>query len=250
MKLARRLLLTLVILLALALLAFLLVRFFSRADETPPVLLPSPAGNAGVSDGAGEGETLTLAAVTPETVLDVLAALDRADSYSRTLTVETFWDGGADTETIDVYARGGSMRLVSGTRSLLLTDDGAWLWYSDAARVLHSESDLRALADRYSRTLTYEALLSSRPPIAEAYCTDLNGESCIYLEYADGAFHYVNRLYISVVTGLLMQTETFDGESCIYRMVSGAADISTPEDAVFAPPEGDTVSFAGVSPAA
>lgn len=248
MKTARRLVLTLVILLALALLAFLLVRFFSRADETPAVLLPSPAENVGGNDGTEGGETLTLASVTPETVLDILAALDRADSYSRTLTVETFWDGGSDTETIDVYAKGGSFRLTDDTRNLLLTENGIWLWYSDGTRILHSENDMRALADRYSRTITYEALIETRPQIDAAYCTDLNGENCIYLEYADGAFNYVNHLYVSVVTGLLMRSETFDGETCVYRMTSGAADISTPEDAVFAPPEGDTVSFAGDAP--
>ena len=237
MKHTRRLALAAVILLALALLVFGLVRLLGRAAETPEVLLPPPAGSSGENGVSGSALPLTLASVTPDTVLDVLAALHRADSYSRTLTAETFWETGSGTETVEVWVQGSTLRLRSGEKNLLLADGKRWLWYSDGGGVLLSGAEADGTADRYQRMMTYETLLTARPEIDEAYYTVLSGEPCIFLEYRGGAFDYRSRLYISAVTGLLMQEETYDGETCVYRLSSGPADVSTPDADVFLPPE-------------
>ena len=238
MKHTRRILLLLVILLALGLLAYALFHLLGPAAETPEVLLPPPAETASDPDAPGDENALTLAAVTPETVLQVLAELQRADSYVRSLTLETFWEKGGSTETIQVWAKGDSLRLQSGEKNLLLTEGRRWLWYADDFRVLSAPEEAGPQFDRYQRLITYETLLEERPKIDEAGYTDFNGEPCIYVQYRGGSFGYVNELYISVTCGLLMGSETWDGETCVLRMTSGPVQISTPEDSVFTPPAG------------
>lgn len=231
-------------LLALALFILLLVKFTGDGgDSTPEVRLPLPVESGRPSgDDPEAGSSLTIADVTPETVLDVLATLSRADSYARELTVETFWDGGSGTEEISVWARGNSLRLVSGEKNLLLTEDKLWIWYTGGNKVLYGEAE--AQADRYQRILTYEDLLTGSYEITDAGYTQLRDEPCIFVEYVSGAFGYRDRLFISVANGLLIGAETLGGDKVIYRMSSGPVDISTPSDEIFAPPEGQYVSTA------
>ena len=240
MKHSRRILLILVILLALGLLVYALFHLLGPAADPPEVLLPSPAESSADPDTTGGENALTLAAVTPDTVLQVLAELSRADSYARSITLETAWSDGSSTETMEVWARGSSLRIRSGEKNLLLTDGRRYLWYADDARVLETEEAAGTQFDRYQRMITYEDLLRERPKIDEAAYVDLDGEPCIYVEYVSGSFGYVNRLYISVSCGLLMRAETWDGETCVLCMTSGPVQISTPEDSVFAPPDAES----------
>ena len=240
MKRLRRILPWIAALLALGLLIFMLQHFTGKEDETPQVLLPPPATHSGnVGSGEGADSHLTVADVTAETVVEVLRELDRADSYAREITVETIWAEGSGTETLSVWAHGSALRVTSGKKHLLLRDDGLWLWYSDGSRVLRGERDTRAEADRYQRILTYEDLLDGEHEIAEASYTEYEGEPCIFVCYRDGAFDYVSRLYVSVANGLLIAAETYDGDTCIYRMSSGAVDVSTPDETLLTPPQGE-----------
>lgn len=224
-------------LLILVLLVFLLQYFTNKDDEMPKIILPPPATQSGNDDGSES--RLTVADVTPETVVEILRELSRADSYARELTVETIWAEGSGTETLSVWAQGGALRVTSGKRNLLLRDEGLWLWYSDDSRVRTSKRDALAQADRYQRILTYEDLLDGEHEILEASYTALEGEPCIFVAYRDGAFDYLNRLYVSVASGLLVAAETYDGETCIYRMSSGTVDLSTPDETLLTPPEGE-----------
>ena len=239
MKHTRRLALAAVILLALALLVFGLVRLLGRAAETPEVLLPPPAGSSGENGVSGSALPLTLASVTPDTVLDVLAALHRADSYSRTLTVERFWTGGSSSETVSVWARGDQLRIAvhpdgsDTVKNVLFSGKDKWIWYSDREEVFHGPARTGD-PDAYQSILTYEDVLSlDQRNITDAGFTDYDGVNCIYVRYVTGEFLYDNLCYVSVDTGLLMGQETYDGNILIYAMHSTVPDISTPDDAVF-----------------
>lgn len=247
MKRVRQLMPWLVGLLALAVLAVILVRIFNDRDRTTvEVLLPPPVENeASAGSADGEEDRFLSAQVTADTVLSVLRPLSRADSYARELTVETFWEGGSSLETISVWAKGSSLRLVSDKKNLLLADGNYWLWYSDDDRVLTGKTEDSAQADRYQRILTYEDILTGQHQILDAGYTRLDGVPCIYVEYISGAFDYRDQLYISVENGLLIGADTMDGETLVYRMRSGETDISTPSDEVFAPPAGSIISAVG-----
>ena len=69
--------------------------------ETPPVELPTAEPTDG-SSGPGGGEE-DVVALTPDTVQAVISMLTRADSYSRTVTVEDFWDGGSSSTELKVW---------------------------------------------------------------------------------------------------------------------------------------------------
>ena len=213
--------------------------------ETPAVLLP-PAAAPGTSggegaDGAAVQETI---AVSPETVQTVIKTLNRADSYSRTLTAETYWSGGKRTETLDIWVRGDRYRIAvrggtgSTVKNVLLSGREKWVWYSDSDSVFRGT--VRAGdADAYQTLLTYEDVLALDPErITDAGYTNYSGVSCIFVRYTDGSFDYDHYCYIAVDTGLLMGQESYDGDALVYAMHSTVPDISTPDEALFQPPAG------------
>ena len=46
-------------------------------------------------------------------------------------------------------------------------------------------------------------------------------------------FNYLDIYYISLDTGLLVGAEQWDGDTLIYRMTAGEADLSAPSDQLF-----------------
>jgi len=218
--------------------------------ETASVILPTPivSSDDPNSEGDGEGE-LALAEVTPWTVQTTIGTLDRAESYSRTVTVEEFWDGGSSSTELSAWTSGGStlIRLDTDDRieNILLRDGTLYIWY-EGSQDLYSaspEDTGAAQADGWLRCLTYEDLLDLPvSSITDAGYTDYAGESCIFAEYYSGEFGYRNIVYVSVNTGLLMGAETYDGDTLTYRMISGTPDLSVPDESLLRPPKTDTAS--------
>ena len=236
----RKILLTLLLCAAFAgLVALIYYLVPSSSVETAEVLLPSPS--VSTAPESGMDSQLQLVEVTPGTVQAVIATLSRVDSYARTLTAESFWSGGSSQRVIDVQVRGSSARLTissgaGAVKNVLISGDELWIWYGDSDAVYHGAASERD-ADEYQSLLTYEDLLALDPAaIFDAGYTDYNGEYCIYARYTDGALGYESCFWISVATGLLMGSETYDEETLVSRLSSSAPDISTPDDAVFAPP--------------
>jgi len=230
----------LIVLALLAVAALIFILSPGNEPETPAVLLPtvapSDAGSAAVTD-APEGQQVI--SVTPDTVQTALATLQRADTYSRTLTVERFWAGGSSTEVLDVWAQGDRLRLAIRTQSgdavknVLLDGEDKWIWYSDREGTFHGEVR-DGDADAYQTILTYEDVLAlDKANITDAGFTDYDGENCIYVRYITGEFLYENVCYVSVDSGLLAGQETYDGEILIYAMHSTLPDLTPPDETVF-----------------
>lgn len=222
--------------------AFLLIRLApGAATDTPPVVLATPAVTDPTADSSVGGGGVQTVEVTPETVQAVIACLSRAESYSRTMTVETFWSGGSDSREVQVWVHGGSTKITvdqdgSPTKHVLIKDGERWIWYSDSTQVYHGaagDSD----ADEYQSLLTYEDILKldvSR--ILEAGYDDYEGEGCVFVRYVQGELGYESLCRISMDAGLPVSWETYDGETLIYRMSSSPIELSTPDDGVFAEP--------------
>ena len=231
------------ILIVLALLAVGAMIFFlapGNEPETPAVLLPPvTTPDAFGGDSVGTPETQQTVAVTPETVQTALGTLHRADSFSRTLTVERFWTGGSSSETVSVWARGDQLRIAvhpdgsDTVKNVLFSGKDKWIWYSDREEIYHGPARTGD-PDAYQSILTYEDVLRlDQRNITDAGFTDYDGVNCIYVRYVTGEFLYDNICYVSVDTGLLMGQETYDGDILIYAMHSTVPDISTSDDAVF-----------------
>ena len=222
--------------------------FFMNDRSTPEVSLPSPpvaSDSLQNTDDLGQGR-YTIASVTPETVQAVVGGtLERIENYTRSVTVERFWNGGSSTEQIDCHTRGGDSHLVitgsSDTKHVLILGDTLYLWYDSSPRS-HAVSaaalspDSNA-ADAFTGILTYEELLTlDSEQILDAGYTVFNNESCIWAEYRYGTLGYTSKVYISIATGLLMGAERYDGDSMIYRMTSDTPVIEIPADSWFTLP--------------
>ena len=226
---------------AAAAIAVLIIRFAqSGSVDTPQVILPTQAAvtEAPPEETAESGDALE---ITPDTVQTAVGLLSRAESYSRTLTVERLWDGGSQTREISVWVRGGSVRISEdaeqGGRNVLIAGGEMWIWYAGEDGVFHAAADENA-ADEYQELDSYETLLGlDRSQILDAGYDEYAGEYCIFAEYVSGSFGYTTRVWISVATGLLMRGETWDGDTMIHGVSSSQPDISTPVESVFKLPE-------------
>jgi len=72
--------------------------------------------------------------------------------------------------------------------------------------------------------------------ILDASYVNQSGTPCIYVEYKGGSYNYVNQLYISVSTGLLVSASSYDGDTLVSSLTSASTDLSTPSDSIFSIP--------------
>ena len=210
------------------------------AQKTAEVHLPEIRDRLPEQTGAALPRELTQVEVNPETVQAVVATLNRPDSYSRTLQVFHYWNGGGRTAEIRVWVRNGAVRLnIAGAEkeiNYLLDGNELTLWYgSDTSRrYTYTGADAR-LGDSLQRIPTYEDILSLDPSsIHEAGCFRTeDGKWSILVSARNPDFNYLDVYYISLDTGLLTGAEQWDGDTLIYRMTAGEADLSAPSDQLF-----------------
>ncbi len=209
--------------------------------ETPPVRLSAAPVSAPPVSPPPEQPGARVVEIAPDTVQTVVALLRRADSYSRTLTVQRFWSGGSAETVYRVWVRGDSTRVCvpdgDAEKHILLRGAEKWIWYSDAPG-LYQGPARDADADGYQSVPSYEDVLALPPEaILDAAYTDYDGQTAVYVRYVSGNLGYETACYISDENGLLIGAETYDGEVLIYAMRSGPVDISTPDEDLFAPPD-------------
>lgn len=218
----------------------------STSVETASVILPTPVAEGdGESSGGDIDNNPVLAEVTPKTVQAVMAYLSRAESYSRNVTVEEFWNGGSSSTSLAVWVDGGKQRIRSDAggdvKNILLDGGQLFIWYDSSEDVYTAlASGGSAEADAWLSSLTYEDVLAlPASAITGAGYETYAGDRCVYAEYSSESFGYRSLVYVSVNTGLLMGAETYDGETLVYRMTSGTPDLSVPDSRVFLAPGSD-----------
>ena len=234
--------LTVAVIATLVLLAGILLFLASplAAQKTAEVHLPEIRDRLPEQTGAAVPRELTQVEVNPETVQAVLATLNRPESYSRTLQVFQFWDGGGRSAEIRVWVRSGAVRLniIGADREVnyLLEGEVLTLWYGSdmSRRYTYAGADAR-LGDSLQRIPTYEDILSLDPAcILEAGCAcSEDGKWRILVTAKDSDFDYLDIYYVSLDTGLLVGAEQWDGDTLIYRMTAGEAELSAPSDQLF-----------------
>ncbi len=232
----------LVVLAAAALVVLIVLLFPGNTPDTPEVRLSDASASDAPDGDSTAGGSAALVEVSPETVQTVVAQLTRAGSYSRTLTVRSFWASGSVTTEIRVWARGETVRAEiqeegrDTVKNVLLRGAEKWIWYSDADGVYQGPAR-DGDADAYQTIPTYEDVLAlDTDDITAAGYEDYNGEGCVYVRYRSGALGYETMCYISLESGLLMGAEIYDADVLVYSMTSSAPVISTPDEALFAMP--------------
>ena len=202
------------------------------------ISVPSPTG------AESTGDSIRRADVTKDTVQLLRGSLKRTASYSRVCTVKNSWSGGQSETTVSVWkkndktrvsiARGGSVK------NILVDGKNYALWYNGSTNVFRSTlavgTETQQL-DEYARLMTYEGLFDvSADNILEAAYVDHAGQSCIYVKYRSGDLNYVNQVFISISSGLLVSAEIDDGDTPVYTMESVSTDLTTPADEYFTVP--------------
>lgn len=217
----------------------LMIKSYS-SSQPAAITLPKPNSQYGSGiESSGDSQIV----VKPETVCLALSTLNRTESYSRAYTVTTYWDGGECRDSLNVWQKGSSLRMSldhAGTvKNLLIVGRDLYIWYdgySGAESFTFYKDFDYSETDRFARLLTYEELYSlDTSSITDAGYIQQQGEPCIYVEY-EGTNSYVNHIYVSVNSGLLVTAEIFDGDTLIYSMQSQTTELSTPSDEVFLPP--------------
>ena len=237
---ARRVLSILGVLVLLAAVAALALRFGWFDTDTAPVILPETTAMPTGSDIGELGGGAVAAEVTPETVQAVVRTLARPDSYSRRLLVSSYWEGGSQTWPIQVWQKSGATRIrisSQGTeeeRNILLEDGVLHLWYGEGPEVFRYEPEEEAAADLLQMLPAYEDLLElDTDRIEEAGYVNLYGTWRIMAAVREKPTDYLMIYYISIDTGLLDAAERRDGDRVIYRMTAEQADLAAPEDSAF-----------------
>lgn len=231
-----KMLIILLLVLTAAVIAFALF-FMGRSVETTPVTLPSPGQSSAAETSMPGPERVEL---TDENVTAVLAELTRAESYSGSVTIEDFWDGGSASTQLQVWVSNGRTRVRGerggSPRNILVSEGTLYIWYDNVSGVFSGPWE--GSADEWLRALSYEDVLSLPPEqITGAGYAQLSGEECVYVDYTGGLLGYTYRVYVSVSNGLLMGAEKYDGGSLIYRMFA-EYELSVPDESLFVPPEG------------
>lgn len=214
--------------------------------NTPEVVLPSVSDTqTGDPSAAGSSsnpeQTVT---VTPQTVQNVIATLERTDSYYRELTIEQYWVGGSSTSTVRTWVDQdwchSYQLLPSGAgRHDLVGPDTVYYWYDGASRYESAPADERS-ADLAQRLPTYETVLTLDPEVITAAGYESTGDMpCIYVESADETVGVTKRYWVSVDSGLLVCAELYRDEALSYRMTAfGALQSPCPVSASFQLPDG------------
>ena len=213
--------------------------FFSAS--TPSIVLPAPQPSQGTDQiGWGEAQGIRVD-VTPETVQGIVEALNRQESYMRTITTTlegavstaTVWADGGWVRTDLVLAAGGSVHTIVG-------DGGVWRWYGASDRVLYWSGDAHAADADGQRIPTYEDVLElNTDHIMKAGYEEKNGLPCVYAEVLIPELEQIDRYWISADNGLLEAAETeVDGE-IVWTMSASEPEIPAPNtDEPYTLPDG------------
>ena len=229
---------------ALGALILVVVAFMVRGSLRQPekiVLPPEPTESEGGGETAGE-EIVRRVEVRPDTVQSVIAALTRPPAYTRTVTIERYWDGGSGVSTVTVSAADGWMRLDASSagaqaRHIITDGETTWIWYGGSRRYISAASVLSQDAEQ--GIPTYEEVLSL--PIERIAAADyraLESVNCIYVETAPDERGYTDRYWVSVDTGLLVAAERTQNETVVYRMAALSAELGGTDAEDFTLPDG------------
>lgn len=225
---------------------------FFRA--TPSVDLPAITGGgdpAGETADPGQLGDYVRVDVTADTVQSVIVTLNRPESYSRAVTVETYGAGGTQgVTTAQVLTDGGwtfvSAQLPSGETEHTLVGEGRLYIWREGDSVWKDYPADSLSADLAQRIPTYEDVLAvERSSITDTGYEYKGGLECVFVEVRQEELGYLERYWVAVDTGLLVAAETLKDETVVYRMTSYEVVVPAPLGTQFTLPDGTVLHTTG-----
>lgn len=219
---------------------------FSLFSSQPPkIVLPTAQPDTGSDSSSLSGDDHGLRVeVTVDTVQAVIASLDRASSYYRQLSIQTMWEGGSGTTSVQTWVDDGytfsrSAPPSGQARYSLVAPDAVYYWYGGSSAWLTAPADSLS-ADLSQRIPTYEDVLAlDKEDLCAAGYEAYGDHPCIYVETRLDELGYLERYWVSVENGLLVAAQTLKEDLVVYS-VNATVPIQTPcpTDVVFALPDG------------
>ncbi len=239
-------------LLAVLIAAVMAVALFSAFSinlfhKTPEVILPSLApvtDDQPPQQAAGDYQRVE---ITPDTVQQVVATLERPDSYARTITAETLGpDGTVGVTEATVTVDGGwtQTALTLPDRRVqhsLIGQGKRYVWYG-AERAWEEYDASQRSADLSQRLPTYEDVLAAdRERVVAAQYALSEQMPCIYIAVEEPELGYLESYWISVDTGLLVHAESSKDGQVFYRMSGYTVETPATPGQSFTLPDGTVV---------
>lgn len=226
---------------AAALFSAFSVNYFHKPPQVVlPSLTPPPSAAASPTAG-GDFERVE---VDPTTVQRVIATLERPESYARSITVETVGaDGEIGQTTAQVVVDGGwtqiTATLPDGRVCHTIVGEGKrYVWYGDQSAWQEYPAQERT-ADLSQRLPTYEDVLAvAQSTIVDAQYASSGDLPCVYVAVEEEELGYVEEYWVSVDTGLLVRSESYQGEDVFYRMSGYLVETPATPGLSFALPDG------------
>lgn len=219
----------------------ILIKAFGSSDDSHVIDIPSPVVESGEIVGKDE---INRVEVSAETVKAVLETLARAENFSRNYKIKTLWDGGESESSLSYWQKGSNIRIRitqnKSVRNILVLGNELYVWYDGSSGIFKSklaESSVSRELDKFAGLVTYEDIMEApQEDILSASYDMHSGQPCIVADYKSGELNYVNRIFVSIDSGLLLAAEKYDGDTLVYSMEFVSIDLSTPPNDVFAIP--------------
>lgn len=237
-------------LLAILVAAVMAVALFSAFSinlfhKTPEVILPSlaplPSEDASDQTSGGDYERVE---VTADTVQQVVANLERPESYARTITAELLDEtGGFGVTQATVTVDGGWTQTTltlpdRRTQHTLIGEGKRYVWYGSERSWQEYDASERS-ADLSQRLPTYEDVLTAdKADVIAAQYALSEQLPCIYIAVAQEELGYVESYWVSVDTGLLVHAESSKDGAVFYRMSGYTVETPATPGLNFSLPDG------------
>lgn len=215
--------------------------------SSPPIILPSLASpSTDDSHQQAENSSLYRIEVTPTTLHNVILALQKNTSYSRSINTTLYGQDNALTTTTQIWYQDGlthvSKTLPTGLirHDMILNPEHlpensplaqespfSYYWYQDSQTYL--SQPLTSYANDLAQHIpTYETILNLNiDAIQQANYQIKEGFPSIFIEATPPPLYYTERFWVSTETGLLLAAETYEGDKLIYSM-TGYTPITSP----------------------
>lgn len=216
-------------------------------NPTPTITLPTPLPVSTAPGGDISQEEGTRVEISPSTVQSTIKALNRIESYYRTVTTtmagrETLAKVWADR----TWTRS-ELTLSSGTTVNTIVGDGqVWRWYGDDDHVVSWQADNASVDVESQRIPTYEDVLALEPSsITAAGYEERDGYLCVFVEVDVPELDQRERYWVSADSGLLAAAETEHKGEVVWSMTTSVPEIPVPLSASFELPDGTVLHQTG-----
>ncbi len=187
---------------------------------------------------------LTGADITKENVQQVIASLERPETYSASVTNTLYWSGAWNQIHAIQYVRDGVCLTEyydnsgNAERYEAVKNTSYFAWRSGGTTQYAGEAGTVS-ADEESMIPTYETVIEEEADdIIQAGLRTVNGESCIYATVSDVATGYSLTYWVSTVSGLLVQADYTRNGELVRSVVVDNVQQTEPSASLFVMPNG------------